>query len=147
MDSILDQLALDRTFFYQLFIFSGLFYFLSRIYFKPFLELFESRHQKTVADREAAEKLMTQANAQLEEYKKRLTEERIKARREYESILNEAKKEEALILSQAREEAKKITQGTLESVQQQREQVRQQLEKEVDGLAKSVAESLLKRSD
>ncbi|MGZ3688015.1 MAG: ATP synthase F0 subunit B [Bdellovibrionota bacterium] len=145
MSAILEQLELDRTFFYQLAIFAGLFLILGPLYFRPFLRLFEARHKRTVEDREAAERLMAQAQAKLDEYKRRLAEERFAAKKDYDALMAEARKEETLILSDAREEAKKITQEAAESVNQQREQLKKQLEADVESIAQSVSEKLLSR--
>src|SRR5262249_22730688 len=140
VSAILEQLGLDQTFFIQFGIFAVFFFIVGNIYFKPFLRLFEMRHKKTVEDREAAEKLMQQAEGKLEEYKRRLQDERAAARKEFEAVLNQAKKEEAALIAHAREEAKKITQEAAESVVKQRDQLRQQLEKDVDALAHSISE-------
>lgn len=145
MNAIIDQLGLDHTLFYQFALFTVLFFVLSPLYFKPFMRLLIARHKRTVEDREAAEKLMAQAQAKFEEYKRRLGEERAAARKEYEAMLNETKKEENQILSQARNDAKKITQEAADSVAKQREQVRQQLEADVENLAKTISETLLLR--
>ena len=145
MGAILDQLGLDQTFFIELALFAFVFLVLSNLYFKPFLRLFEARHKRTVQDREAAEKLMAQAQARLEEYKQRLADERMTARQEYENIMLEAKKEETLLLQQARDESKKITQEAAASITQQHEQLKKLLEADVESLAKTISEKLLLR--
>ncbi len=145
MSAILEQLEINNTFFIQLGIFAVLFFILSAVYFKPFLRLFEMRHQKTVADREAAERLMQQADAKFDEYKTRLAQERLAARKEFEAALSEAKKEEAAVLAKAREEAKKITQEAMESVAIQRGKLKAELEADVEGMARTISEKLLSR--
>lgn len=145
MTAILEQLGLDQTFFAQLIIFAVLFFFLSRVYFKPFQALFEMRHKKTVEDREAAERLMVQAQKLFDDYKNRLAEERSVARKEFEETLDQAKKEESKLLAHAREEAKKITQEAADSVAAQSEKLRKQLETDVEGIAQSISERLLSR--
>jgi F-type H+-transporting ATPase subunit b len=145
VSAVLDQLGLNQTFFYQFVIFAVVFFALSSLFFRPFLSLFETRHRKTVQDREAAEKLMAQAEARFEDYKRRLTEERLAAKREYEAALDQAKKQEAAVLAQAREEAKKITQEAVESIGKQREQLKKSLEGEVDALARTISERLVSR--
>jgi F-type H+-transporting ATPase subunit b len=145
VSAILEQLELNSSFFIQLAVFAVLYFILSAVYFRPFLRLFEHRHQKTVADREAAELLMAQANTKFDEYKARLATERQAAKAEYEAAMTEAKKEENRILAQAREEAKKISQEAAESVSRQREQLKAQLETDVEGLARSISEKLLSR--
>ncbi|MGK5083646.1 ATP synthase F0 subunit B [Bdellovibrionota bacterium FG-1] len=145
MSAILEQLEINRTFFIQLAIFAILYLLLSAVYFRPFLRLFEHRHQRTVADREAAERLMIQANLKLDEYRTQLAEERLAAKKIYEAALDEAKKQEAAILGRAREEAKKITQEAADSVARQRDQIKAQLELDVEGMARGISEKLLSR--
>lgn len=145
MSAILEQLEINQTFFVELGIFAVLYFILSAIYFRPFQRLFEHRHQKTVADRLAAESLMTQANSKFDEYRTRLAQERVAARADYEAILTEAKKEESAIIAHAREEAKKVTQEAAESVSRQREKLKTELQAEVENLAKTISEKLLSR--
>ena len=145
MSAILEQLELNQTFFVQLAVFAALFFVLSRTYFRPFMALLDARHKKTVEDREAAERLLKQADARFEEYTRRLHEEKQAARKEYEDVLNRAKKEEADMLAKSREEAKKITQDALESIAKQREGLRRQLEVEVESMAHQISEQLLSR--
>jgi F-type H+-transporting ATPase subunit b len=147
VNAILAQLELNETFFYQLGIFIFVFLMLGNFYFKPFLKLFHARHQRTVADREAAEALMGQAQAKFDEYKARLAQERAAARAEYEALLTHTKKDETAILAAARAEAKKITQEAADSVDQQRERIRQQLESDIDSLSQQIAQTLLVRKD
>ena len=145
MNALLDQLGLNYTFLIEFALFAALFLLLSEVYFKPFLKLFELRHKKTVEDREAAEKLMTQAQAKFDEYKRLLTEERVLSKKSFEATLQEARKQEAELLSQARDEAKKITQEAADSVNRQRDQIKKQLEADVTQLAQNISERLLAR--
>ena len=145
MDALLDQLGLDNTFFIELALIASLFFILSSFYLKPFLRLFQARHKRTVEDKEAAERLMEQAHSKLEEYKRLLTEERVAAKKGFDSALAEARIQESKLIAEAREEAKKITQDAAESVNHQREQLRKQLDSDVENLAQSISERLLSR--
>ena len=145
MNEVLEQLGLDNTFFIEFAIFFVLFLLLSNLYFKPFLKLFQARHKKTVEDRETAEKLVLEAQAKLNEYKKILQDERMATRAEYEKALNAVKKHETEQMTQARDEARKITQQTLESIEKQRENLKKQLSADVETLAQSISERLLSR--
>lgn len=145
VSAILEQLELNQTFFIELIIFAVFFAVLKQVYFKPFLNLIEMRHKRTVADREAAERLMGQAQLRLEEYKKQLAQERLSARKDFEEILNQAKKEEAVIIASAREEARKITQAAADSAAEQSELLKKQLELEVESMARAISEKLLSR--
>jgi F-type H+-transporting ATPase subunit b len=143
---ILEQLELNRTFFVEIAIFGFVLFALDRIYFRPFLKLFQERHEKTVRSREAAEKLMAEANEKLESYRKRLAEERVAARKEYEIVIEEGKKQEALAMARAREEAKKITQEAADSVSKQRDALRAQLETDVEAFAEAISQKLLSKT-
>lgn len=145
MNGIIQQLELNQSFFIQFALIAVTFLILGNSYFRPFQKLIELRHKRLVEDREAAEKLMAQADAKFEEYRDRLAEERQRARAEVESVLLAAKREEAQILGAAREEARKITQQAAESAQQQQEKLKAQLEMEVEGLANAASEILLVR--
>jgi F-type H+-transporting ATPase subunit b len=146
VDALLDQLGLNNTFFIELGIIAILYFALAQLYFKPFLKLFEARHKRTVEDREAAERLMSQANAKLDEYKKVLAAEKIAAKKEYEQALTEARQQESALLFEARDEAKKITQEAVESINHQRNQLKKQLENDVEIIAQNISERLLSRN-
>ncbi|MEO7161633.1 MAG: ATP synthase F0 subunit B [Bdellovibrionia bacterium] len=145
MDALLNQLGLDNTFFIELAIIAALFFALSHLFFRPFLKLFEARHKKTVEDREAAVRMMAQAQGKLEEYKRLLSEERLMNKKALDAALVEAKKKESEFLAEARDEAKKITQEAADSVNQQRENLKKQLQSDVDALAKGISDRLLSR--
>jgi F-type H+-transporting ATPase subunit b len=143
--AILEQLGIDQTFYVQFAVFTAIFFVIPHVFFRPFQKLIESRHQKTVADRERAEDLVKQANAKLEEFKSRMAEERSRARAEYERVMTEVKAEESRILAEAREEAKKITQSSLEAIQSQSAQLKRSLEADVEGLALQISDMLMRR--
>ncbi len=145
MAGIIAQLGIDQTFYVQFALFVVLFLVIPSLFFKPFLKLIEARHQKTVADRERAEELVKQANAKLEEFRTRMAEERLRARNEHERVIAEVKQEEAKIIGAARDEAKKITQASLEAIQNQSVQLRRALEADVEGLALQISDLLTKR--
>lgn len=145
MGPILEQLGVDHTFYIQFGIFVVIFLIIPNVFFRPFQKLLEARHQKTVADRERAEELVKQANAKLEEFKSRLNDERSRARNEFERVMGEVKAEEARIIGAAREEAKKITQSSLETIQSQSAALKRSLEADVEGIALQIAETLTRR--
>lgn len=145
MAAIIAQLELNQTFFIQFAVFTVIFFVIPNVFFKPFQRLIESRHQKTVADRERAEDLVKQANAKLEEFRTKIGEERVRARAEFERALSEVKQEESRILGAAREEAKKITHAALENIQAQSTQLKRSLEADVEGIALQISDLLTKR--
>lgn len=143
--AILEQLGLDSSFYTLFALFAVLFVALKPIFFKPFMRLFEIRHQRTVEDSAAADKLMEQAQAKFDEYQKLINEQRASTKREIESALLDARKQESEILAKAREDAKKSTQEAMDAIQSQKDQVRKQLEMEVETLARGISEQLLSR--
>ncbi len=147
MSGIIQQLGLDQTFFYQFGLVVITFLLVSQLYFKPFLKLHGARHKRLVEDKEAAESLMTQADAKFEEYKRVLSQERLAARKAFEDVIVDAKKHEHEILSAARAEAKRITQEALDAATKQKEEMQKQLESEVEGIAQKISDKLMVRHD
>lgn len=144
MGTVLQQLDLDQTFFIQFAIFFFVFLVIPNLFFKPFQALIERRHDRTVSDKEKARLLVIQADQKFEEYKTKLTQERVRARAEFEKIIAQVKAEEAAILAEARAEAKKITQAASENIQAQAVQVRRALEADVESIALQISDTLLK---
>lgn len=143
MGPILRQLGLDHTFFIQLAIIAALYFLLSRVFFRPFQQLIERRHARTVEDRKAAEGLLLQAQEKMNEYQRRLTDERRQARAEVDQAMQAAKKEEAALLQAARDEAKNVTQAAIVALEAQREKIRKELQSDVEKIAQMVTEKLL----
>lgn len=124
-------------------MFTALFVLLSRTYFRPFLKLIESRHQRTVLDREAALRMIEEARTKFEEYQNRISEEQALARKAIEAAMDSARKSEAQILSEAREQAKRVMQEAQDSIGKQHAEVSRQLDAQVESLAGMVADRLL----
>ena len=144
MSTILHQLGLNSSFFYHLGTFIVVFLIVGNGFFKPFLRLIQARHSATVKAREDAEKTLAQAQNKFEEYRARIQSERTLARKDYEDVLAEAKREEADMLARARAEAQQITQKTVEEIGRERARVRTELEADVERLAQQISETLLK---
>lgn len=143
MGSILQQFGVDHTFFIQLAIISVIYFLLSRVFFRPFQQLIERRHARTVEDRKAAQELLVQAQEKMNEYQRRLQDERRLARAEVDQAIQAAKKEESALLQTARDEAKNVTQAAIASLQAQREKISKELQGDVEKIAQMVAEKLL----
>jgi len=145
MQETLQQLGINQTVFVQFGLIIILFVLLTKIYFKPFLKLFEQRHNRTIGDTNAAKKLLDEANAKFKEYETKITDARRAAQAEFENNLAEARKEEARLLAAAREEMKKINQQAAQEVQNQRNKIKEELKGELNLLAKSVSNKLISR--
>lgn len=145
MSEILNQLALDQTFFIQFAILGALYFILSGIYFKPFQKLLENRRQKTVADREEAARVLAELKEKLNEYESKMADAQKDARARMEAVLTEAKKKEAEIIAAARNDAKNTTQAAIQALNQEKEKISKSLESEVEALATQATERLLLR--
>ncbi len=145
MGPILHQLGLDRTFFIQFALIATLYFLLSRTFFRPFQQLIERRHARTVEDKKAAEELLLQAQEKMNEYQRRLMEERKQARADIDLAIQEAKKEESKILHAAREEAKSVTQAALLAIDAERMALRKELQADVEKIAQIVTEKLMSK--
>ncbi|MCC7440125.1 MAG: ATP synthase F0 subunit B [Bdellovibrionales bacterium] len=143
MLTILQQLGVDASFFWQFGIFLVLWFALSKIFFGPFHALIRQRHERMVEDREAAEKLVAQAEQKLEEYRRMIAAAKDRAKRESDAILESAKAEENKILGDARDRAKQITQDALRELEQQRSRLQAELEAQVETLASQVAAKVI----
>jgi F0F1-type ATP synthase membrane subunit b/b' len=146
VDALLRQLGLDHTFFIEIGIIFFFSVFLSRVYFQPFLKLFEIRHSRMVKDRETAELLRVQTQEKWDQYYGILSSEKRNAKKDYEAALLEAREEEARVMALAEEEAKKFMQDAVESVDRQRKQLQKVLEKDVPVLAQHVLDGWISRN-
>ena len=146
MSDILHQLGVDHTFFIEFAIFIVLFNLIPALFFKPFLKLFQERHQKTVKDKLKAESLSQKSSEKMDEYKNRLAGEKQKIRNAYEAVISQAKNEENTLLNQARSQARKITQETTEQLNQQSSSLKKTLANDVESLASQISETLMKRT-
>jgi len=145
LDTILEQLEINQTIFIHFGLFCVLFFALSRIYFKPFMNLFEKRHQKTVEDRKTAEALVQKADEKFKDYQEKIHLARKDARQDYEQSVQKARKQEAEILAEAREQAKSITQGAAQEIEKEKNRLQQELQADIESLAKDLSERLLSK--
>ena len=104
MASFLETFGLNASYFYHFGLFVVLFFVLRKMYFGPFLRLFELRREKTIEDRKAAEQLVQQADEKLKQYQEKMKSARALAKKEYEVQMAKAKEEEA---RSSREQAKR----------------------------------------
>ncbi len=145
MSSIVATFGLDRSLFYHFALFLILFTLMRALFFDPFMGLIQERRKRTLADRELAAKLLEDAGKKLSEYESRLASARQQARKEMDLLIGEARKKEADTLANAREESKKITQATLHELESQRASLQKDLSKEVDAMASTISERLIRQ--
>jgi F-type H+-transporting ATPase subunit b len=145
VEQLLNDLGINGThYLIHLALILVIFLLVPGFFFKPLLNLFELRDEKLIQDRERALKMMNEAQAKLDEYHAQLQEARRALRAEFDAAVKEVKAEEARILQEAREEAKKTTSETQAQIQSQVGQLRKNLETDIEGMARSVVDTLMK---
>lgn len=145
MDSIIQQLGINETFFYQLGIFTVFFALIRISFFKPFYRLIELRSQKTGTDLSRAEQTLAEVKAQLEKYESTIGAERLAAKQELDRALGEVKQEGSKIIGEARASARASIQAASEAAAKESTDLRRQLEVDVESLSVRVTEMLLSR--
>lgn len=140
---MIDQLGLNQTYFYQLGLFLVAFVILRATYFGPIARLIDLRHKRTVADNAEAEKLEQQNATQIQDFKDRLSVVRLEIRMERDKAIAEARKQDAQVIAQAREDAKKITQEAVAQAEAARSTALKSLGSEIDSLASGLTKKLL----
>lgn len=135
MNSILEQLEINHTFFYQFGLFIAFFIILSQLYLKPFQKLIEKRQQKLKGDVESSNELLKAVDAKLSEYQKELIAARNEARVASERVIADARAKEEATISALKEEIKKDYQKTAQQLTEERKKVEAELQGQVDLLA------------
>lgn len=145
LTQLLHQLGVDQTFFIQFALVVTIFGLLSQFYFKPFLKLFEKRHERLFADQQAAQELQTKSEEMFALYQRKFSEARNHAKQTFDVVMGEARRQEAEIIGQTREETKRIIQQTQEQISREKIQLKADLSREVEGLAGRILEKILAR--
>lgn len=143
MDVLLQQLGLNGTFFVEFGIVAIVCIFLSNVFFKPFLYIFELRHKKTIRDQKLADSLMADVLKKWETYRLLIQREKFAILKNYEFALCESRNKQSSLLAEAQMEAKKITSQAVASVMQQRKEISAQLSVEASVLSSGLFEKFL----
>jgi F-type H+-transporting ATPase subunit b len=142
---IFTQLGVNSTLLIQFATVAVVFLYLSKFFFEPYLKLFDLRHKHLVEDRETANKLIEEGNKKLASYNQTLASARREARAILDKTILEAKMQEAEILNDAREAAKKIQAEAAASLEQQRIAVNKVLATDLEKYVQQAAEKIVLR--
>jgi F-type H+-transporting ATPase subunit b len=127
------MISLDLSVLYQIVIFVLLWLILSKLLFRPYLNLLEERERRTAGARHDSSELEHEGARLKAEYEEKIAQARAAGNAAKDAIVQEGRQERERLLQQAREEAAL----TLESA---RREVQRQLERERALLASEVAE-------
>ena len=139
------MISLDISILYQIVIFLVLWLILSKVLFRPYLNLLEERERKTSGARHDTGEL-EQAGARLKaEYEGKISQARSAGTAAKDAIIQEGRQERERLLQQAREEAARALESVRREVQSQLERERELAAAEVAGVAQDMASKLLGR--
>jgi F-type H+-transporting ATPase subunit b len=127
------MISLDYSVLYQIGLFLILWLILSKVLFRPYLDLLDQREHRTSGAQQDSSELEQEGARLKAEYEEKIAQARATGTAAKDAIVQEGRQERERILQQAREEAA----HTLEAA---RLEVRSQLERERERLAAEVAE-------
>jgi F-type H+-transporting ATPase subunit b len=143
MNEILEQLEINKTFFYQFALFGFFFLILREIYLKPFQKLIQKRNQKLKADMEGSAELLKTIENRLAEYNRALSEARAEASRTFEANIAHVRAREEAEINKLKEEIKKDYLKRVHDLQEERLKVESELKLQLGGMSDSLAQKIL----
>ncbi len=127
----------------QLANFLILLFLLNRILFKPLLELFREREDRTKGAIDNAKGMNSERDGVLEEIEKKLSGARNRAREVFEGISSEGLEEQKKFVDEATGEAMKIAHQAREKLQAETKKAKETLRKEVESFSKTIVEKMI----
>jgi F0F1-type ATP synthase membrane subunit b/b' len=143
MNEILEQLEINKTFFYQFVLFGAFFLILSQIYLKPFQRLIEKRNQKLKDDVESSAELLKSIDSRIAEYEKALATTRAQAIQSYEATMAEVRANEQVSLNQLKDELKKDFLEASNEMHEERLKIESELKLQLGPTSDSLAQKIL----
>lgn len=143
---VLHSLGLDGTVVYQLAIFFIAYFFLSTFLFKPYLQAFEQRQNKTVGQVNQAEKMGEKTNELNEELFRLQKELNIKVQESIQRARDEGGKEVKLILDSARTEAENYLSQAGQKVAKDVNEAKKTLEASIPQISETIVQKLVGRN-
>jgi len=142
MTEILDQLEINRTFFYQFALFGVFFFVLSGLYLKPFQKLLSDRNQRLKDDVKNAEDLLRAVESRLSDYDRALSQARADALKSYEAGTADARAREDAQIAAVKDELKKEFLKANELLQEEKLKIESELKLQLGPLSDSVVQKV-----
>ena len=139
------MISLDISILYQIVIFLVLWLVLSKVLFRPYLDLLEERERKTTGTRHDTSQLEHEGARLKAEYEEKITQARRAGIAAKDAIIREGRQERERLLQQACEEAARTLESVRRDVQSQLEWERQLAASEVVGVAQDMVSKVLGR--
>jgi len=142
--NVVPMISLDYSVFVAILIFLSLVYVLNRILFRPLMRVRDERDKRTTG-------LVAEANKQLEhhselfdKYQATIKNARMEGYQVQERTRSEALAKRNEALSEAKQRAEQLSLESRESIRTQLQSAKEQLGREADEMARSIAASILK---
>lgn len=140
------MISLDYSVVYQIVLFLILWLILSKLLFRPYLDLLEERERKTIGSQHDSTDLEREGARLRVQYEEKIAQAQAAGYTDKEAILQEARQQRERALNQAREEAMGILEGVRREVAMQLQQERQFAAAEVRTIAQDMANKVLGRN-
>jgi len=139
------MISLDISILYQIVIFLVVWLMLSKVLFRPYLDLLEERERKTSGTRHDTSQLEHEGARLKAEYEEKITQARRAGIAAKDAIIRDGRQERERLLQQAREEAARTLESVRRDVQSQLERERELAAAEVAGVAQDMVSKILGR--
>jgi F-type H+-transporting ATPase subunit b len=139
------MISLDISVLYQIIIFLVLWLILSKVLFRPYLDLLEQRERRTSGARHDSSELEAEGARLKAQYEQKIAEGRAAGNSVKDAIVQEGRLEREKLLQQAREEAALTLGRARREVQMQLERERALLAAQVTEVASDMASKVLGR--
>lgn len=140
------MISLDYSVVYQIILFVALWVFLSKVLFRPYLNLLEERERKTIGSQHDSTDLEREGARLRAQYEEKIAQAQAAGYAAKEAILQAARQERERVLTQAREEAMGLLEGVRRELENQIARERQLAAAEVKTIAQDMASKILGRN-
>jgi F-type H+-transporting ATPase subunit b len=140
------MISLDYSVVYQIVIFLVLWIILSKVLFRPYLNLLEQRERRTTGAQHDSTDLEHEGARLRAQYEEKIAQAQAAGYAAKEAILQEARQQREKVLTQVREDAMRILEEVRRELASQVERERQVVADEVRTIAQEMASKILGRN-
>jgi F-type H+-transporting ATPase subunit b len=140
------MISLDYSVVYQIVIFLVLWIILSKVLFRPYLNLLEQRERRTTGAQHDSTDLEHEGARLRAQYEEKIAQAQAAGYAAKEAILQEARQQREKVLTQVREDAMRILEEVRRELASQVQRERQVVADEVRTIAQEMASKILGRN-
>jgi F-type H+-transporting ATPase subunit b len=140
------MISLDYSVVYQIVIFLVLWIILSKVLFRPYLNLLEQRERRTTGAQHDSTDLEHEGVRLRAQYEEKIAQAQAAGYAAKEAILQEARQQREKVLTQVREDAMRILEEVRRELASQVQRERQVVADEVRTIAQEMASKILGRN-